>query len=521
MHNLIPVCAEPTGEEPSDRGLILNQQNSHQSRQSDSSVTTKPLLINRTVDVMKGREGIHTGNRTDLGGWKRAMVAVGGLLAVIMLLGVVGLALNHSVSQVTSTALSYDVELEDRGDDLRVAVLDVRHYHRNLALAGPSFSTIGDFEQAYADLLRNIERLERLGVRDPLAPTPAEIRALAEAYYAEFRPAVDQYAADPAHFATASDQGLAHLVALGNAAREIDHLGEVLAAAAFTSIESAAASARIVFVTVIVGLLAAGAALAYAIVKFVHQTQVVSMRELEAAASIADAAQSKLDFLADVSHELRTPLTVLRGNADVSLKLHADCEHRPLLEEIAREARRMSRQVDDLLFLARSDTAPPTLARESIPAPLLVADLAARAESLCREQGVVLQQELAGDGVLAVDQARIEQAILVLVDNAARHGGSSGPIQLQTARRGAHLTIAVVDGGPGIPASDLHRVFERRFRGSTSRGEGLGLAIARAIVEAHGGSIAVESATGTGTRMTVMLPLSPSGRAGRRKAGHA
>jgi two-component system sensor histidine kinase VicK len=129
---------------------------------------------------------------------------VAGLLSTVGLAGVVGLVLNNQVRQVTDTALRYDIELEDEGDDLRVAILDVRHYHRNLVFGGTSEAAIADFDRVYAALLEEIDELEALGIRDSHVPQPAQIRELSERYYADFRASVDLARTDPAAFARAS-----------------------------------------------------------------------------------------------------------------------------------------------------------------------------------------------------------------------------------------------------------------------------------------------------------------------------
>jgi two-component system, OmpR family, sensor histidine kinase VicK len=99
--------------------------------------------------------------------WGITIAAVGGLLVAILIAGIVGFVLNRNIEQLTTEALTYDVELEDEGDDLRVAVLDLRHYHRNIHFGGPSRTQIANFENAYAHLKEEISELEKLGVRDP------------------------------------------------------------------------------------------------------------------------------------------------------------------------------------------------------------------------------------------------------------------------------------------------------------------------------------------------------------------
>lgn len=126
-------------------------------------------------------------------------------MVAILLIGVVGLVENQRVETVTDEALNYDVELEDQGDDLRIAILDVRHYHRNLVFAGTSRGGVADFEEAYAELQRQIDALENLGVRRTEAPQPEEFRQMAEDYYADFSTAIGLSESDPSAFTEASD----------------------------------------------------------------------------------------------------------------------------------------------------------------------------------------------------------------------------------------------------------------------------------------------------------------------------
>ena len=247
--------------------------------------------------------------------------------------------------------------------------------------------------------------------------------------------------------------------------------------------------------------------------------------------ALEEAALAKTEFLADVSHELRTPLTVIRGNAEVGLQLQRDCVHKEGLEEIVREAGRVSSMVEDLLFLARSDSSdlPPAapFVPEPVPVKPFLTCLASRAELLAREHGATLEATGNEDaeGTLRVDHIRIEQAVLALVDNAAKYGPEGGTISLRSglvARedRTTELRIEVSDRGPGIPDEELPHVFERFYRAGRSRssgadggGTGLGLSIAKTIVEAQGGRIEARSRPGEGTSMMIHLPLNGGARA--------
>ena len=224
---------------------------------------------------------------------------------------------------------------------------------------------------------------------------------------------------------------------------------------------------------------------------------------------LAEAARAKAEFLAEVSHELRTPLTVIRGNAEIGLEFDGDCEHEELLREIVRESSTMSGMVEDLLFLARSESAAPPFRMEPVESGVLVRGLARRAKSLVAEYGATLDTTLAESGLVRVDPARVEQAVLALVDNAIKYGPEGQRISLSSNSLKGELRVEVGDRGPGIPETELPHVFERFYRldGVEEPGNGLGLSIAQTIAEAHGGRIDAESQPGEGTRMTLILPL--------------
>ena len=226
---------------------------------------------------------------------------------------------------------------------------------------------------------------------------------------------------------------------------------------------------------------------------------------------LAEAARAKADFLAEVSHELRTPLTVIRGNAEIGLELDRDCDHEEHLREIVRESSTMSRMVEDLLFLARSESAAPPFRMEPVKTNVLLKSLARRAGSLAAEHGATLDTTLAETGLVRVDPARVEQAVLALVDNAIKYGPEGQRITLRSSSLEGELHVEVGDRGPGIPEAELPHVFERFYRldGIEEPGNGLGLSIAQTIAEAHGGRIEAESQPGEGTRMTLILPLLP------------
>ena len=228
--------------------------------------------------------------------------------------------------------------------------------------------------------------------------------------------------------------------------------------------------------------------------------------------ALADALRSKEKFIADAAHELRTPLTVIRGNAEVGLGMRYGCDHEEILREIVEESTQMAQTVEDLLFLARSDASSLPLETRAVAIAPFLQGLARRAGALARQRGASLRADLRAEGTLWCEPERIEQAVLILVDNAGKYGSSEDPVFLSSKTVSGELRIGVADRGPGIPEQELPRVFERFYRIDASRthnngGAGLGLPIAKAIAEAHGGRIEAESKVGEGTSMTLCLPL--------------
>ena len=387
----------------------------------------------------------------------------------------------------------------------------MRHYHRNIVFAGPSRIGLADFEGAYRLLLELIQRLEALGISDPEVPQARQLRAMAETYYTGIRPAIELYSSDPDAFTQASDVGLVRLAGLEQAAQIIDRLGEQHAAESLSSVEQATTTATFVLLAVLGGLGLVGVALAYLVIRMVVEQQA-------AAEQLTQALRVKTDFIADASHELRTPLTVLRGNAEIALEMDRECVHTEALEEILQESERMAHMVEDLLLLARSDSGSLPLELETVGVAPFLAELAERAEMLARGRGATLQARLAGAGEIKIDPARIEQVVLILVDNAAKYSPDGTQVTLTSAPAAGNLVLEVADQGPGIPEEELPLIFERFYRVDKTRsrmlgGAGLGLSIAKTIVEAHGGRIEARSRPGEGTRMRLYLPLSSPAQA--------
>lgn len=245
-------------------------------------------------------------------------------------------------------------------------------------------------------------------------------------------------------------------------------------------------------------------------------------RELKSVSDAFDKSdQMRRRFLADVSHELRTPLTVIRGEAEVALrgaKLTPD-EYRDALRRIVEQAAHTATLVDDLLFVARFDAGDARLAKQPVTAAGLLQTVCRDCASLGQDRRIEVKfTGAAHDGVVSGDPVRLRQLFLIIIDNAVRYSLPDSVVEVSTARSGEDAIIAVSDNGIGIAAEDLQRVFERHYRTAqasrlNSSGTGLGLPMAKAIVEAHTGDIDITSEVRGGTTVTIRLPLSSTDEA--------
>jgi len=216
------------------------------------------------------------------------------------------------------------------------------------------------------------------------------------------------------------------------------------------------------------------------------------------------------NFVANASHELRTPLTLMRATAEIGLRSRPHQEQRQILQDIINETDYMNHMVDDLLLLSRLDAHRLQLAQEVIPASELIAETIRQIEKLGKEKGVRLTMDSARGNILG-DRARVRQVLLILLDNALRFTPSGGTIHLSAQPSGKFIEMIVADDGPGIPPSDLPHLFERFYQVRTnatdySRSNGLGLSIAKALIEAQHGSIDINSSLRKGTQVHLLLP---------------
>ena len=236
-------------------------------------------------------------------------------------------------------------------------------------------------------------------------------------------------------------------------------------------------------------------------------------RSLRAFASAFNAMSARLErseeerrrLLADVTHELRTPLTVVQGNVEALI----DGVHPPdetHLRAILEETHVVSRLIDDLRTVSVAEAGALPLHRESTDLGALVRDIIASFDATAGAAGVTLAVDTTGNLSLDVDPVRIREVLTNVVANALRYTPASGRITVHATGFEHDVSIAVADTGPGIAPDVLPHIFERFTRSAESPGAGLGLAIAKSLVVAHGGTIDVRSEPGRGAEIRFTLP---------------
>ena len=230
--------------------------------------------------------------------------------------------------------------------------------------------------------------------------------------------------------------------------------------------------------------------------------------------AVASAEKEQAQFIADVSHELRTPLTVLRGSLEVALEEERlSEEYRDVIGNALIEVRHLARLSQNLLFLARGQSGRVTLSFANIDLVKLLGEIGRNVQPAAADRGLELTLDVPAEPVRAfVDADRIQQVFHNLLENAMRYTEPGGAIHLRLTSVPSEARMEVSDTGIGIPEEDLPYVFERFFRSDRARraysgGSGLGLSIVRWIVEAHKGTVEVQSRVGEGTIFTVKLPL--------------
>jgi heavy metal sensor kinase len=218
-------------------------------------------------------------------------------------------------------------------------------------------------------------------------------------------------------------------------------------------------------------------------------------------------------FTADAAHELRTPIAIIRSTAELALRRERDPDaYRTALANIGEEARSLSDLVADLLWLARNDAGFLKYNFEDIPIGEFIIGACRSLQSLALAQDVSLKADIkvAAECSIHADRSALRRVVLILADNAIKFARPGGTVDVRVLRRAGDCLVEVWDDGVGISAEDLPFIFDRFYTSDRARnnsGSGLGLSIAKAIVEPHHGHIEVESATGAGSCFRVVLPL--------------
>jgi signal transduction histidine kinase len=218
-------------------------------------------------------------------------------------------------------------------------------------------------------------------------------------------------------------------------------------------------------------------------------------------------------FIADVSHELRTPLTLLRADAEVLLR---GSERLPeedveILENIVAETAHLANLTSSLLTMARLDSGTLHAERDVVDITEVVENVASRARAFAEQRSITVRVETSPDVIVLGTLELLEQAAMILVDNAIKYNTRGGSVTVRSERKGGTAYVTIQDTGIGIATEHLPHLGERFYRPDKARsrqegGAGLGLSIARRIAEMHGGALTLESTPGQGTMATITLP---------------
>ncbi|NND44616.1 MAG: HAMP domain-containing histidine kinase [Xanthomonadales bacterium] len=228
---------------------------------------------------------------------------------------------------------------------------------------------------------------------------------------------------------------------------------------------------------------------------------------------LADVDINRRKLLADISHEFRTPLTVIRGESEIALRAKSRNkeEYRESFQRIMDQADHTTRLVDDLLFIARVDAGEPRLDLRSVAISGTLEAVCEEFKARAQQKDITIEQRGTDvDCLVLGDAGRLRQVFAILLDNALRYSNAGGTVEVDLALDESEVRVRFRDHGIGLTPDEAEQAFERFFRGAQAEehapGTGLGLPVAKAIVEAHKGSISLEGEPGEGATAIVTLP---------------
>lgn len=226
-----------------------------------------------------------------------------------------------------------------------------------------------------------------------------------------------------------------------------------------------------------------------------------------------EAFNREKQFIGDMAHELKTPIAVLKSTIEVTIaKKRTVNEYEQALKQVLLETENLSATLNDVLDLAWSESPQLTKEMQKINLSALVEELTEIAHKIAEQSPISIDSSIKKNVMIRGYKEKLARAILNITDNALKYT-PKGNVNITLTSDHAHAILKVSDTGPGIPSADVPHIFNRFYRGiqdQKSKGSGLGLAIAKSIIQLHHGTISVKSIVGSGTTLTITLPLASS-----------